>query len=227
MKLHIRYLLPLLLTAYWGCSMMEAGDNIGGLPAEGAEDYTAIVSVRISPTDTVYFQVDDQTRLFPVGDQAPYRGLERILCGVRVYGETIPNYGFPAQVFWFDSLDKGVMTADASVQGEDPVWIISDWMTSCEDGFLTLHYEAWWGELTVPHGLYLVSGLNPGDPYELWLRHDAKGDGRLRKDDALVYFDLQSLPDTGDSAATLTLKWKNGEGQVAEKQFAYRTRRGQ
>ena len=227
MKLHIRYLLPLLLTAYWGCSMMEAGDNIGGLPAEGAEDYTAIVSVRISPTDTVYFQVDDQTRLFPIGDQGPYRGLERILCGVRVYGEMIPNYGYPTLVLWYDSLDKGVTTADASVKGEDPVWVVSDWMTSCEDGFLTLHYETWWGTLTTPHMFYLVSGLNADDPYEVWLRHDAKGDGRLKKDDALVYFDLQSLPDTGDSSATLTLKWKNGEGQVAEKQFAYRTRRGQ
>lgn len=194
------------------------------LARDPAADHTAIVTVKCSPTDTVYFQVDDQIRLFPVGNRDAFRDMERIICGLSVSDVEIPNYGRSAYVIWFEALDKGTTTSDPSVRGEDPVGILSDWMTSCEDGYLTLHYETWWGEQTAPHAFYLVTGLNPDDPYEVWLRHDAKGDGRVKKADSLVYFDLQSLPETENGYVTLTLKWLNGEGQVADRQFSFRSR---
>ena len=221
MKQLKRYLPVLLLAICWSCS----SEDFEFAPPEDMADYTAIVSVKVSPTDTVYFQADEQTRLFPLRDRDSFRGLERILCGIRISKETVPNYGYLTEVLWYDSLDKGTTTSVPSVAGEDPVEVVSDWMTSCEDGYLTLHYEAWWGERTLPHAFYLVTGLNPDDPYELWLRHDAKGDGRLKKADSLVYFDLQSLPDPGDGSVTLTLKWKNGEGKTLDKQFAFKSRR--
>ena len=204
---------------------MDLSEDIRFFSNGDMADYTAIVSVRVSPTDTVYFQADEQTRLFPRRDRDSFRGLERILCGVRISNETVPNYGFLTEVLWFDSLDKGTTTSAASVVGDDPVEVLSDWMTSCEDGYLTLHYEAWWGERTMPHAFNLVTGLNPDDPYEVWLRHDAKGDSRKKKADSLVYFDLQSLPDPGDGSVTLTLKWKNGEGKTLDKPFTFKSRR--
>ena len=45
------------------------------------------------------------------------------------------------------------------------------------------------------------------------------------KADSVVYFDLQSLPDTGDEVKTLTLKWKNSEGKLVERAFPFRSRR--
>ena len=225
MKQLKRYLPVLLLATCWSCSTMDLSEDIRFFSNGDMADYTAIVSVRVSPTDTVYFQADEQTRLFPRRDRDSFRGLERILCGVRISNETVPNYGFLTEVLWFDSLDKGTTTSAASVVGDDPVEVLSDWMTSCEDGYLTLHYEAWWGERTMPHAFYLVTGLNPDDPYEVWLRHDAKGDSRKKKADSLVYFDLQSLPDPGDGSVTLTLKWKNGEGKTLDKPFTFKSRR--
>ena len=223
MKKLKRYLPVLLLAACWGCSMASSEDLSSPMSGDSGV-YTAIVSVKVSPTDTVYFQADEQTRLFPMWDRDAYRGLERIVCGVRIFKETVPNYGYLTDVLWYDSLDKGTTTSSASVVGDDPVEVLSDWRTSCEDGYLTLHYEAWWGEGSLPHAFYLVTGLNPDDPYEVWLRHDAKGDGRKKKADSLVYFDLQSLPDPGNGSVTLTLKWKNGEGKTLDKPFTFKSR---
>ena len=216
-----KYLFLLVLTACCSCSMdKNYMDNI----IADAKEYTAIVTVKWSPAGVVYFQADEQTRLLPAGDPEVYKGLERIICGVRIHEFSNPDLEYLADVLWFEALDKGTMTSDTGVSGTDPVWVLSDWMTSCEDGYLTLHYEAWWGQRTDPHAFYLVTGLNPEDPYEVWLRHDARGDGHQQKADSLVYFDLQSLPDTGGQYVTLTLKWTNGEGQVAERQFPFRSR---
>jgi hypothetical protein len=190
-----------------------------------AAAYSAIVSVRTAPDGTVYFQVDDNTRLLPLGNTDPYRGLERIFCGLMIYADQVPEYGYRAAVLWYEALDKGAVSAVVPVGGDDPLDILSDWMTSCEDGYLTLHYETWWGDTAVPHAFTLVTGLNPDDPFEVTLRHDAKGDGRREKADSVVYFDLQSLPDTGDEDKTLTLKWKNSEGKLVERAFPFRSRR--
>ena len=219
MKKLLKYL-PLLFLLSCGACSMAFQDEMN----EPSADHTAIVSVRQSASGTVYFQVDDQTRLLPSGDGGVFKGLERIICGLRISELADPDYGCHADVIWFEALDKGTTTSDSSVKGEDPVGILSDWMTSCEDGYLTLHYETWWGEKTIPHAFYLVTGLNPEDPYEVWLRHDAKGDGRVKKADSLVFFDLQSLPETENGYVTLTLKWLNGEGQVADRQFSFRSR---
>ncbi len=215
-------LLALLPAILAGCSMADYGEEMA--PVSDAAAYSAIVSVRTAPSGTVYFQVDDRTRLLPFGDTAPYQGLERILCGLLIYADQDAEFGHRADVLWYEALDKGSVSG-ASIGGDDPLEILSDWMTSCEDGYLTLHYEAWWGESSVPHAFTLVTGLNPDDPYEVRLRHDAKGDGRKEKADSVVYFDLQSLPDSGDEDKTLTLKWINSEGKLAERKFAFRSRR--
>ena len=101
--------------------------------------------------------------------------------------------------------------------------IVEDWMTSVEDGYLTLHYSTFWGDGSVPHSLKLITGENPEDPYEVRLVHLNNGDAALEEADALIYFDLASLPPTGGSGRKLTLKWKNGGGNTA-KSFLYKSR---
>ena len=189
------------------------------------KDYTAIVTVHKSPTDTVYFQVDDTTRLYPYNFQSGYRGIERIVCGITVYSSKVRNYGYDTYVQWYDQLDKGTFANVKPSGANDGLDIISDWMTSCEDGFLTLHYSTRWGFKSVPHTFTLVAGQNPSDPYEVLLVQDANGDEKKQTADSVVYFDINSLPDTGDTYKTLTLKWTDSGGKTAEKEFRFKTRK--
>lgn len=195
-------------------------------PGDKFQDFTAIVTVHKSPTDTVYFQVDDTTRLYPYNFQSTYKGMERIVCGITVFASKVPGYGYFTEVQWYDQLDKGTFANAKPSGANDGLDIISDWMTSCEDGFLTLHYSTWWGSGSVPHTFTLVSGQNPSDPYEVLLVQNANGDGREGgKGDSIVYFDINSLPDTGDSYKTLTLKWTDSGDKIAEKEFRFKTRK--
>lgn len=206
-----------------GCAKEMMGPE-GGLGSD-SQDFTAIVTVHMSPTDTIYFQVDDTTRLFPLNYYGTYTGPERIVCGITVFDKVVPNYGYKTSVDWFDQLDKGTFSNNKPSGGNDGLDILSDWMTSCEDGFLTLHYSTWWGDGSVQHSFTVVAGQNPSDPYELLLVHDARGDSKASKGDSIIYFDINSLPDTGDSYKTLKLKWTDSGGKDAEKEFRFKTRR--
>jgi len=56
------------------------------------------------------------------------------------------------------------------------------------------------------------------------LVHLNNGDPALEEADALVYFNLNSLPPTGDSGQTLTLKWKNSAGESDSRTYLFRSR---
>ena len=200
------------------------GEGWGEFAPEVSQDFTAIVTVHKSPTDTVYFQVDDTTRLYPTNFQSSYTGLERIVCGITVSNAKVGSCGYRTVVNWFEQLDKGTFS-NSKPAGNDGLDIIPDWMTSCEDGFLTLHYNTKWGTTSVPHTFTLVAGLNPSDPYEVLLVQNANGDEKKTTADSIVYFDINSLPDTGDSYKTLTLKWTDSGGKTAEKEFRFKTRK--
>ncbi len=231
--MRIRTLIGTVLVALClaGCSKASyPGDRGGMYDAENnqaipAEDYDAIVTVKRSPTDTLYFQLSDNDRLFPSHYQNA-RGLEmqRAICHLTEYPYLDSPYGHYVQVHWLELLEKGMVLKSAATGAGDGLDILNDWMTSVEDGFLTLHYRTWWGSGSVRHRLTLHSGLNPDDPYELLLVHDANGDEALELADALVYFDINSLPDTEGQYKTLTLKWTSGEGARTSRQFRFRSR---
>lgn len=203
------------LILLWSCS--KEGFRQSGPSAAAPDEYSAIVTVKQNASGSVFFQLDDETRLFPTNYAQPYNGMQRIMCGLRVYRQN------SCDVLWMDFLEKGefVKAGNAESDGAD---ILSDWMTSVEDGFLTVHYSAWWGEGDVEHTLRLVSGKNPDNPYELWFCHGSNGDASSRKADALVYFDINSLPSTGGDYVPLTLKWQNCAGEIATKNFRFRSR---
>jgi hypothetical protein len=206
----------------YGREADAAADN----QAIPSESYDAIVTVKRSPTDTLYFQLDDNTRLFPANYQKQARALQmqRVICHLTEYLYLDSPYGNYATVDWTDPLEKGTFSASASATISDGLDILNDWMTSVEDGFLTLHYRTWWGSGSVRHRLSLHSGVNPEDPYELCLVHDVCGDEALEQADALIYFDINSLPHTEGQYKTLTLKWTSGEGTLTARQFRFRSR---
>ena len=203
----------------WGCSKASfpwETSNSSGTPY-GTEDYSAIVTVKQDDSGAIVLQLDDYTRLYPSNYTHPYNGLQRIICGLRIAQNN------RCEVLWMDFLEKGGVSGNWSGEG-DGADVLDDWMTGVEDGFLTLHYSAFWGSGEVEHGLSIVTGRNPNDPYELWFCHDSKGDTPLTKADALVYFDINTLPPTDGKYVTLTLKWLSSASEPATKTFRFKSR---
>lgn len=180
----------------------------------------ALVTVK-NVGDSCYLQLDDSTTLYASNMKtSPYGKKEvRALVNFSKTSQKDSRYDYVVNVNWIDSiLTKPVVPTMATTKendekyGTDPVDIVRDWVTVAEDGYLTLRFRTFWGN-TKTHYINLVSGVNPKDPYELELRHNANGDPQARVGDALVAFKLKGvLPDTGGKTVKLTIKWKSTQG---------------
>lgn len=107
-------------------------------------------------------------------------------------------------VEWASPLDVGEIRYDMQSSRGDPVSIILDWMTSLEDGFLTLHYSIP-ASGSMKHDFSLYPGAEP-NTYRLV--HDAHGDFKGDRTDGLVCFDVTGLlPETGDGTVELSLDY--------------------
>ena len=188
--------------------------------AEGT--FNAIVTVKKTPTDTVFFQLNDSTTVYPSDYQSMYTRMERIICNMHARKQPAGSFKYTCWVEWAEPLEEG--TVSSSAKGEDPIDVLDDWMTSVEDGYLTIHYDAMWGKTPKVHSFSVVTGSDPADPYQLILRHNANGDAADLKGDGLVCFDINSLPSTGGQYKKLTLKWNSLEGRACERQFKFKTR---
>lgn len=225
MKKHLAILVA-ASALFFSCSKeMEApwySSDESGSPAEATGAFNAIVTVKKTPTDTVFFQLNDATTIYPYDYQDNYTRMERIICFMHSRKEAKGSFQYTCWVDWAEPLEEG--TVSSSAKGEDPIDVLDDWMTSVEDGYLTIHYDAMWGSSATIHNFSVVTGSNPANPYELLLKHNANGDAMDQRGDGLVYFDINSLPDTGGQYIQLTLKWKNLEGAATERQFKFKTR---
>ncbi len=188
-------------------------------------EYMAILTVKKTPTDSVYFQLNDSTTIYAANYQNNYSRMERVFCDITVTNKRVGRFNYTGNINWLEPLDEGKVTADASVKGSDGLDILNDWMTGVEDGYLTVHYSTWWGKSPVQHDFYLVTGANSADPYEVELRQNANGDKKDDQGDSLICFDINSLPDTGGQYKTLTLKWTTSGGSASEKEFKFKTRK--
>ena len=118
---------------------------------------------------------------------------------------------------WMDSIrtKKPLMLDDADkiIDFEnDPVEIVKDWVTIAEDGFLTLRIRTLWSPYCRHHTINLIGGLNPENPYEFVLRHDANGDYAMEYADALIAFDLNEVF-KDEEEIKLKLKWNSFSGE--------------
>lgn len=208
----------------WSCAkdMADLAPD-SSYAADGAADCTAIVTIKKSSSDTVFFQLNESTTLFPYAWQDKYIKVQRLYCRLHMDAATVGTFGRRTDVLWAEPLEEGLFTYEAAA-GADGLDLIWDWMTCVEDGFLTLHYSTWWGRNAVQHRFAVVAGANPDDPYELRLVQDARGDARDEQGDALICFDINALPSTGDEYKTLTLKWTDCAGKPSEKKFSFKSR---
>ena len=107
-------------------------------------------------------------------------------------------------VEWASSLDMGEIRYDMQALAGDPVDILTDWITSLEDGFLTLHYSIQ-ASGNVKHDFSLYPSVEP-DTYRLV--HDAHRDIRGTQTDGIICFDVSGLlPDTEGKTVELHLDY--------------------
>ncbi len=183
-----------------------------------------IVTVKQDADGTVYLQSRGGERFYP-GAGCPFERQQRAMCSMTIYAEEIPLYGHRVEVGWLEPLDEGLLynvaDTDSKSSSDDGIDLLDDWITQIGDGYLSVHYNAWWGE---PAGLHYI-GLEyePGST-SLTLVHDAAGDARDIYTDGMVCFDISSL--FGDADGTqITLNWTKTTGEKASKKFEYDARK--
>lgn len=190
----------------------------------------ALVTVRPTIEGGCYLQLDDNTTLRPVNiSKSPFGDKEvRALTNFSPSKEPAAPYNKAVFVNWIDSiLTKNAISVDQMLPnydyGNDPVEIVRDWVTIAEDGYLTLRFRTVWGNIGRVHYVNLITGINPGNPYEVEFRHNANGDKYGFVRDGIVAFRLDGLPDTEGKTVKLTLKWYSFSGTKTA-HFDYRTR---
>lgn len=182
---------------------------------------TALVTVRPTSEGGFTMSLDDTTKLYPVNmKQSPFGDKEvRALVDYRTATgpEAEKNH---VHVLQIDSIrtkatspTMGSDEANVKKYGNDPLEIIKDWVTVAEDGYLTLRIRTRWGYNHKAHYLYLVTGTNADNAYELELHHNACGDTKGHLGDALIAFNLQNLPRTESGEVKLRLTWTSFEGK--------------
>lgn len=188
---------------------------------------TALVTVK--PTaDSFYLQLDDSTRLVPANmTKSPFGDKEvRALVNYRVENKDnkyssahISCIDQSVHINWIDSIRTKMAVPslgsdiDILTYGNDPVEIVNDWVTVAEDGYLTLRTRTLWGYPGNVHYLNLVTGVNPENPFELELRHDARGDVGVSWGDALIAFNLRDvLKNATSDKVKFTLRWNSFSG---------------
>lgn len=186
---------------------------------------TALVTVCPNADGSFIMQLDNATQLVPTNLKTSPFGTKEVRALVN-YTETnvspqdkkVRN----VEVNWLDSIRTKLPVETLGKQdevkyGNDPIEIVQDWVAVAEDGYLTLRIRTLWGSPHATHILNLVTGTNPEDPYELELRHDAKGDKNGRWGDALIAFNLNKLPRGDAGIAKIKLKWKSFTGDKSAK----------
>ena len=182
---------------------------------------TAMVTVLPDGAGGFYFKLGGE-KLKPRGYTPSVHG--RAMCELLIY----PNEGSGdeyklADVRWFEPIDEGSFTYNASAPGADGIDVdVSSWVTEACDGYLTIYYSTWWGEHPVHHDFYLVAGLDPADPYSLELRQDSHSDDHFERSDGIICFDINTLPQT-DGRQTLTLNWTRTDGRRSAAKFEFET----
>ncbi len=179
----------------------------------------ALVTVRPLNDTAFVMQLDDTTVLRASNIQKPPFGKREVRALVNYSNATMRDSLRYVHVNWIDSIrtKQPVPTAGAqndSLYGNDAIEIVRDWVTVAEDGYLTLRLRTYWGNTGKTHYINLLTGVNPDNPYEIELRHNANGDNATRQGDALIAFNLNDLAAAADKGrkVKLTLRWKSFVG---------------
>lgn len=180
---------------------------------------TALVTVCPNEDGSFVMNLDNETILRPTNiSTSPFKNkkVRALVNFSEVEGVNAHRLEKNVIVHWIDSIrTKNPVFAvenNDMAYGKDPIEIVRDWVTVAEDGYLTLRVRTAWGHSGTPHSINLVSGVNPDDPFEMELRHNANGDNHGQLGDALIAFDISSLPGFDDNVRII-LRWESFSGE--------------
>lgn len=210
-----KYVLGLLMIAFSLQSCLKGDDS-----NEYLRRPTALVTVRPQPDGTFFLQLDDITKLHPTNiKKSPFGDKEvRALVNYTKENNDLREKIQRVHINWIDSIRTKKTVPNLGVEndakyGNDPIEILRDWTTVAEDGYLTLRVRAQWSRANVKHHINLLTNTEAENPYELELRHDARGDIGGPMGETLIAFNLNDLPRTDKSKVKLKLKWKSYSGE--------------
>lgn len=215
-KVFLAVLLPVMM--FDSC----AKENMNA-PVSNLAYPNAIVTVKTNHTGVTYFQLDDKTTLEPVGWKNPYKAETRALVNYSELQEKSTDFSRKVRINWVDSIltKKAVLASSteiASQEGNDPVRLYGDWMTVCEDGYITIHFATQWGGGQT-HKINLL--VSRDDRHKLYLRHDKNGDmGKVWRDGIAAFKVSDLVPDTESKEVELELNWLDYYGKMSVK-FKY------
>lgn len=179
-----------------------------------------IALVTVCPTEGGAFtlQLDNKTTLYPSNMKSSPYGNKEVRALVNYTDDGNEGNVRSVHINWMDSIRTkkpvpNLGTGNDAQYGNDAIEIVKDWVTIAEDGYLTLRIRTQWGKTNNKHCVNLLTGVNPDNPYELELRHDAKGDIGGSMGDALIAFNLNDLPGKDKQNVKLKLNWKSFSGR--------------
>ena len=179
----------------------------------------ALVTIKTTESGTNYFQLDEKTTLEPKGWTNPYKREVRALLKYSELPEASDLFSKKVTVEWIDSVrTKSAVPYDEEfTKGNSvPIALYNDWVTCLEDGYLTLHFAAWFGQGgKIVHNIDLA--VDP-ENHDLYLRHDNNGDdGYGAPGEGVIAFKIDDLLKDVSDGQELTLHWKDSEGDKTAK----------
>lgn len=185
----------------------------------------AVVTLKTNATTGLfYMQLNDSVTLIPNNIKtSPYGNKElRAVVSFAYADSAVGHYSRSVDAAIMDTIRTKPMSPLVdninNVYGNDPLEIVDDSFTVCEDDYLTLHFRTYFGGVS-RHSLYLV---RTGDD-TVELHHNANGDTRQNVADGFIAFRLSDMPDTGGHYVPLTLKWTSFSGEKSVT-FKYKSR---
>lgn len=183
------------------------------------EIFTGLVTVEPNESGT-RFQINDSTSListnFEYKGKRTVRGLmnfsivENVENSRSMVNKYVKVYALDTMLTKKPSIDCGV--DNARVYGKDEIAIIDDWVTTGEDGYLSLRFRIGISSSSTPHMISLVDVGKDANGHNFELRHSANGDGIGQLIDGLVAFDLNELAPADRSPLKVNLKWEGFQG---------------
>lgn len=208
----------------------------------------ATVTFKPNTGDRYYMEVGEELAFYPLnGNMSSYpfsqkvekRAMISYLLEEGSEPEKTPEYKnvYGVYVQHIDTIKiKQPLVYDVNEEpayGDDPIGLYLDRTvfptTLIEDGYLNLVFNIKYGNIKLDdpiHEVNLLIGINPDDPYEVEVRHNAHGDNsRVNNQYCIMNFPLKALPDTEGKTVKLTLKWNSSvTGKTESVQFDYRSR---
>ncbi len=213
MKFKFMYLIGLAVAAMPLLQSCSSDDD----PLQNS--YTAVVTVVPMSDNGFELNLTNTEKLIPSNlKTSPFKNKEvRALVNFRYDDETEKSTSRNVTINWIDSIRTKIPVVSAGENndekfGNDPIEIVKDWVTIAEDGYLTLRIRTKWGTPSAKHEVNLVSNVNPENPYEFELRHNANGDTYGELGDALIAFNLNGLPKPEESPIKIKINWTSFSG---------------